>query len=150
MSNKCRNIKKNVQDFDFTFQDMLNTPYLSLLWSIGILNSKYRHDKYYWYNKLKNAYLPYIDDPHFVKKMLDIFNISYNDVKNLPIMKVSSKWNDLYMPFLFDKDENPLILPLRKDGVYPTTAKPEHIKSMEVLDWEKELGTADIEVTVIE
>lgn len=138
MSKKIKSIKKEQARFDETYKDIMNTPYGSLLQSIGILKPEYRKQKYAFVRAFEKVYLPYMDDEKFVKKTLDAFGISYDDVKDLPIIKVESKYNFLYYPYLEGKDGNPIVLPLFPNGLYQSTAY--HIEKMEPVEWDREFG----------
>lgn len=138
MSKKIKSIKKEQARFDETYKDIMNTPYGSLLQSIGILKPEYRKQKYAFVRAFEKVYLPYMDDEKFVKKTLDAFGISYDDVKDLPIIKVESKYNFLYYPYLEGKDGNPIVLPLFPNGLYQSTVY--HIEKMEPVEWDREFG----------
>lgn len=138
MSKTIKSIKKEQARFDRTYKDIMNTPYGSLLQSIGILKPEYRKQKYAFVRAFEKVYLPYMDDEKFVKKTLDAFDITYDDVKDLPIIKIESKYNFLFYPYLECEDGNPIVLPLFPDGLYQSTAY--HIEKMEPVDWDREFG----------
>ena len=143
MSSKIKKIKKEKARFDRTYQDIMNTPYGSLLQSIGILLPKYRKQKYAFVRSFEKVYLPYMDDEKFVKKTLDAFGITYDTVKDLPIIKIESKYNFLFYPYLEGEDGNPIVLPLFSNGLYQSTAY--HIEKMEPVDWNREFGIKEEE-----
>lgn len=141
MSKKIKSIKKEQARFNRTYKDIMNTPYGSLLQSIGILKPEYRKQKYAFVRSFEKVYLPYMDDEKFVKKTLDAFGITYDSVKDLPIIKIESKYNFLFYPYLVGEDGNPIILPLFPDGLYQSTAY--HIEKMTPVDWELEYSTEE-------
>lgn len=141
MSKKIKSIKKEQARFDETYNNILNTPYGSLLQSIGILLPEYRKQKYAFVRAFEKAYLPYMDDEKLVKKTLDAFGFSFDIVKDLPIIKIESKYNFLFYPYLVGEDDNPIILPLLPNGLYQSTAY--HIEKMTPVDWELEYSTEE-------
>lgn len=58
----------------------------------------------------------WIDDPDFIDKSLQLFNIKRPD--EFPIAMVQSKYNVLFMPY-YDGQ----LYPLHENGLYPQTAK---------------------------
>lgn len=135
---KIKGIKKEQARFDRVYMDIMNTPYGSLLQSIGILLPKYRKDKYAFVRAFEKVHLPYMDDEMFVKRTLDAFGITYDVVKDLPIIKIESKYNFLYYPYLEGEDGNPIVLPLFPNGLYQSTVY--HIEKMTPVDWDREFG----------
>ena len=133
-----KQIKKEQARFNVTYNTILDTPYGSLLQSIGILNPEFRRDKYAFVRRFEKTRLPYMDDPKFVKGVLDAFNITYEDVKDLPIVRVDSKYNFLYFPFIEGSDGDPIVLPLLKDGLYQSTVH--NRESLKVVNWEEEFA----------
>ena len=138
MSSKTKKIKKEQSRFGVTYNTILDTPYGSLLQSIGILNPDFRKDKYAFVRAFEKARLPFMDDPKFVKGVLKAFNITFEDVKDLPIVRIDSKYNFLYFPFIEGSDGEPIVLPLLKDGLYQSTVH--NRESLKVVNWEEEFA----------
>lgn len=138
MSSRIKKINKERERFDVTYINLLSTPYGSLLQSIGILNPKFRKDKYAFVRAFEKARLPFMDDPKFVKGVLKAFNITFEDVKDLPIVRIDSKYNFLYFPFIEGSDGEPIVLPLLKDGLYQSTVH--NRESLKVVNWEEEFA----------
>lgn len=138
MSSKLKAIKKEKARFNVTYNTILDTPYGSLLQSIGILNPEFRRDKYAFVRHFEKVRLPFMDDPKFVKGVLKAFNIAYDDVKDLPIVRVDSKYNFLYFPFIESSDGDLVVLPLLRDGLYQSTVHKR--ESLKVVNWEEEFA----------
>lgn len=138
MSSRIKKTKKEQGRFNVTYNTILDTPYGSLLQSIGILNPEFRRDKYAFVRRFEKVRLPFMDDPKFVKRVLEAFNITYEDVKDLPIVRVDSKYNFLYFPFIVGSDGDPIVLPLLKDGLYQSTVH--HRENLKVVNWEEEFA----------
>lgn len=117
-----KKIKKEIEEFDIIYNGILNTAYGSFVQSVCILHPEYAMDKFAFVRKFRKVRLPYLNDPNFFVKLCDAFNFDYeNVVKKLPIAFVSNEHNSLYMPYIIKEDGDMMILPLRRDGSYPST-----------------------------
>ena len=122
MSNITKKIRKEMNEFEWTYNSILNTAYGSFVQSVCILHPEYAMDKFAFVRRFKKARLPYLNDPDFFVKLCDAFNFDYeNVVKKLPIAFVSNEHNSLYMPYLIEDNGDMFVLPIRKDGTYPNT-----------------------------
>lgn len=117
-----KKIKKEIENFDIVYNNILNTAYGSFVQSVCILHPEYAMDKFAFVRKFKKVRLPYLNDPEFFIKLCNAFDFDYeNVVKKLPIAFVSNEHNSLYMPYLIEDNGEMFILPIRKDGSYPNT-----------------------------
>lgn len=81
---------------------------------------------------IQRSDLDFIHEKTFVEDVRKFFKLSD---ENLNIAVVTSTWNVLFLPYILDKDGKVLVLPIREDGIYPTTAT--HADNIQVIDWSK-------------
>lgn len=119
MSNRVKNIKKNITDNKVLYINLLNTVYGSLVQSVRILNQMpWSNEEYI--NRMKKGKFPYIGDKDFIKKTLETVGIDYEDVKGLPICLVESDFNSLFLPYI-EEDGEKYPMPINEEAILPQT-----------------------------
>lgn len=133
---KTRKIRKEINKTRNIYMVLCDTPYGSLYQSLSMFIPRLRKGTFAFINYLDKLTFPYIDDKKFMSKMLDLFGITKDEVKDIPLICIKSKFNMLFFPFVTDKDSGEItILPVRPDGTFPSTC--DHRVSEEFVDWNK-------------
>lgn len=141
MSNRTKKTKKELNKIHNIYNTLLETPYGSLYASISMFKPEMQKQPFAFVNYFdKLPALPYIDNENFFPIMMDIFGLTYEDVKDIPIIMIDSPWNRLFFPFVMNGEEM-IILPLRKDGILPSTCDKR--KSETIINWKEVLGEKD-------
>lgn len=120
MSNKVSKIAKEMKETEILRQNITNTVYGSLVQSVLILREIDWTDEEF-VKRFKKAQLPFIEDEDFIKKTVEAVGLKYEDVEGLPLVFVESEKNTLFMPYYYNDDNELVVLPLNKEGVYPNT-----------------------------
>ena len=112
---KVKQIKKSIDKTAQLRDDIIATPYGSLVQSYLILNGIEWTDGEF-VGKFKKAELPFLDDPDFMKKTLEEMDLQYIDIVNKPLAVCENENNTIFCPFVFDTAENEVVLlPLFKN-----------------------------------
>lgn len=120
MSNKVSKIAKEMKETEILRQNITNTVYGSLVQSTLILREiDWTNEEFV--KRFKKAQLPFIEDEDFIKKTVEAVGLKYEDVEGLPLVFVESEKNTLFMPYYYNDDNELVVLPLNKEGVYPST-----------------------------
>ena len=117
-------VKKEIAKRDLMFQPaMYNNTVGSVVISAFIFSADLQTSEVPRINKKWNRLVKgkdkidfWIDDPKFIDKVLDFFEIE--KPFDFPIAMVQSDFNVLFMPYVDGS-----LLPLREDGIYPQTAR---------------------------
>lgn len=137
MSNRTKKTKKELNKIHNTYDSILLTPWGSLYTSLSIFIPRLKRGTFSFINYMDRLSLPYMDDEHFIEETCKIFGVTKEECKDIPLVCIKSKWNMIFAPYVTttDKDgkEEITILPINKDGVYPTTFN--HRESTEFVDW---------------
>ena len=124
MSNATRKTKKAIQNAEYIEQQLLDTPYGSLIATTMILNPKLALSTEEFIKRMEKCYFPYINDPDYIKKVVDEFfgdNTYESCVVGQPIAMVQSKWNVLFVPYILGENDEVLRVTVRRDGTRPMT-----------------------------
>lgn len=141
MSKKIKRVVENIEELQQEYWDFLNSPYGSLIGTVNLLKGDDGLNDIAVLNRAKKAEFPFIEDPEFIKKTVEAVGFDYEkDCKNKPIAVVTSEQtkNMLFLPFIWnEEDEIPVLLPIRRDGLLPRTARDEKAK-IRIIDWSTE------------
>lgn len=131
-----RKIKKEISKKRNLYYTLCDLPYGSLYLSLSMFIPRLRKGSFAFINymsKLNN--LPYIDDPQFMKKMLDIYGVKKEEAEEVPLICIDSAWNRLFFPYVTDVNTHEItILPVRPDGTFPSSCQ--HMKGQQFVDWD--------------
>lgn len=137
MANRTSKIKKELNKVHNTYENLLNTPWGSLYTSLSIFIPRLKKGTFAFINYMDKLSLPYMDDEHLIEETCKVFGVKKEECKDIPLVCIKSKWNMLFAPYITTTDkegkEEITILPINKDGVYPTTFN--HRESTEFVDW---------------
>lgn len=112
---KVKQIKKSINKAAQLRDDIIATPYGSLVQSYLILNGIEWTDGEF-VKRFKAAELPFLDDTDFISKTLESVGLQYIDIVNKPLAICENENNTIFCPFVFDTAENEVILlPLFKN-----------------------------------
>lgn len=112
---KVKQIKKSINKAAQLRDDIIATPYGSLVQSYLILNGIEWTDGEF-VKRFKAAEFPFLDDSDFISKTLEAVGLQYIDIVNKPLAVCENANNTIFCPFVFDTTENEVILlPLFKD-----------------------------------
>lgn len=134
---KVKQIKKQASKMGVLRDDIIATPYGSLVQSCLILNA-FRWSDGEFVRRFKQAELPYMDDPDFIEKTLVAVGLEYKDIIGKPVALVSDEHNSIFCPFVFDTDEDEVILlPLYSDGkMLRSQTKAQEKGTWKIINWE--------------
>lgn len=135
---KVKQIKKNANKLKTLREDIIATPYGSLVQTCLILNA-FRWSDGEFVRRFKEAELPYMDDEDFIEKTLVAVGLEYKDIVGKPVALVSDEYNSIFCPFVFDMDEDEVILmPLFSDGkMLRSQTKAQEKGTWKIIDWER-------------
>lgn len=134
MSNATRKFKKEQGKIKNTYTVLVDTPYGSLYQSLSMFIPRLRKGTFAFINYMNKLTFPYIDDKDFMKKMLNIYGVTKEEVEDIPLICFKSKWNMLFHPFITDVNTGEItILPVRPDGSFASTC--DHRITEEFVDW---------------
>lgn len=112
---KVKQINKSIDEMAQLRDDLIATPYGSLVQSYLILNGIEWTDGEF-VKRFKKAELPFLDDSDFMKKTLEEMGLQHIDIVNKPLAVCENANNTIFCPFVFDTAENEVVLlPLFKD-----------------------------------
>lgn len=110
-----KRIKKNINQNHYLADQLVATPYGSLLRSYEILNG-IKYDDAKFISKMKKAQFPFMDDPEFLAKTLIEFGYDIDNLKGKPLALIEGEYNTLFCPYLINKKNGEvLLLPLFED-----------------------------------
>ena len=135
---KVKQIKKQASKMGVLRDDIITTPYGSLVQTCLILNS-FRWTDGEFVRRFKKAELPYMDDPDFIEKTLSAVGLEYKDIIGKPVALVENEHNSIFCPFVFNTDENEVILlSLYPDGkMLMSQTKAQEKGTWKIVDWRK-------------
>jgi hypothetical protein len=112
---KVKQIKKSIDETEQLRNDLIATPYGSLVQSYLILNGIEWTDGEF-VKRFKKAELPFLDDHDFMKKTLEEICLPMHEIIGKPLAVCENENNTIFCPFVFDTAENEVVLlPLFKD-----------------------------------
>ena len=106
---KVKQIKKSIDKAAQLREDLIATPYGSLVQSYLILNGIEWTDGEF-VKKFKKAKLPFLDDKDFMQKTLDQMDLPVIGIIGKPIAVCENTNNTIFCPFVFDTAENEVVL----------------------------------------
>ena len=133
---KVKQIKKSIDETAQLRNDLIATPYGSLVQSYLILNGIEWTDGEF-VKKFKKAELPFIDDPDFMKKTLEEMGLPMYQIIGKPLAVCENANNTIFCPFVFDTDENEVVLlPLFRDRRMLHSQEIAHANgTWKIVDW---------------
>lgn len=133
MSNATKKIKKSIKEEEQLFDNISLTVYGSLILSIQACCPDLRTTKQEYIERFKQARLPYMNDPEFIKKTVTAFynNESIYDeyVVGLPLAVYEGEHNTLISIYLDGQT-----YPYRDDGFMPQTLSVEP----KIINWSED------------
>lgn len=112
---KVKQINKSIDEMAQLRNDLIATPYGSLVQSYLILNGIEWTDGEF-VKRFKKAELPFLGYRDFMKKTLEEIGLPMNGIIGKPLAVCENANNTIFCPFIFDTAENEVILlPLFKD-----------------------------------
>lgn len=113
---RVRQIKKRINDEDYLFNNLIATPYGSLIQTYAILNGINMTNGEF-IKKMKKGKFPFLEDENFIQKTLEAVGFDYDEIYGKPVVVCENEMNTVFCPFVFNKETNEVVLlPLFKDG----------------------------------
>lgn len=134
MANKTKKIKENIEDTNWMFEQLVATPYGSLIQTHLILNGiTWTNEEFV--KRMKKADFPFMDDKEYIKKTLENVGLNYIDIVNKPVALCEGKFNTVFCPFVVADDEI-VLLPLFSDRHYLHTQEEVMANdTYKIIDW---------------
>lgn len=141
---RVRQIKRKINEEEYTFNNIVATPYGSLIQTYLILNG------ITWTNgefikRMKKGKFPFLDDADFIQKTLEAVGLEYINIVNKPVAMCENDMNTVFCPFIFDTSENEVVLlPLFPDHrMLHSQEIAQANGTWKIVDWrdEEDVGT---------
>lgn len=109
-----KTIKKNSNDLNYLYRNLLATPYGSLIQTAFIYQNKHVTPGKF-IHLMKKAEFPFTDDPDFIEKTLKAVGLNIDCLRGRIVCVCENEFNCLFCPGVIDEGEMQL-LPLTEDG----------------------------------
>lgn len=133
---QVKQIKRNISKLDYDVEQLIATPYGSLIQSYLILNGiKWENAEFL--KRMKKGKFPFLDDKQFIKKTLEAVGLEYINIVNKPLALCESDYNSIFCPFVIADDEI-VLLPLYRDQkVLKTQELCQSNDSYKIINWQE-------------